>query len=66
MRLANWKTAILKRKPRYNKCVWCEERVNLNGFDYVCDGAGDALHQDCFNERWGIVKDENRKKRANP
>lgn len=61
-----WKQILLNKKPKYEKCIWCEESVNVYGFDYVCDGKGEILHYDCFNERWGIIKDEARKKRADP
>lgn len=64
MKLANWKAALFKRQPRYHKCCWCEKNINLNGFEYVCDGAGETLHYDCFNERWGIIRNENRKKHS--
>jgi hypothetical protein len=56
---------LAPRQPRYEKCVWCEQNVNLNANDWVCDGNKEVLHTDCFAERMGIIKDENRKKRAN-
>lgn len=61
-----WKQVLLRKQPRYEKCVWCETDVNMYGFDYVCDGAGDVLHHECAHERLGIIKDENRKKRTDP
>ena len=51
------------RTPRLEKCVWCETNIDLNWFDYVVDGSGQLLHQNCFSERLGIIN-ENRKKRA--
>ena len=63
---SKWKQILLAKQPKYEKCIWCEEKVNVFGFDYVCDGRGDILHYDCANERLGIIKDENRKKRTDP
>jgi hypothetical protein len=60
------KRQIAPRQPRFEKCVWCERNVNLNDNDWVCDGDKQVVHSDCFNERWGIIRDENRKKRADP
>ena len=60
-KVAKWKQRLLNQTPRYEKCIWCEEAVNLNGFDYVCDGSGELLHHDCFNERLGIIYEDRKK-----
>lgn len=59
-----WKQILFEMPARHEHCEWCEELVNLNGFDYVCDGSGKTLHHECFNERLGIIN-EDRKRYSN-
>lgn len=49
-----------KAKPqaRLVKCFYCSKQINLDGFDYVVDGAGEILHSNCFTLRWGLTKEK--------
>lgn len=46
--------------PRWSKCVWCGQPINYNNHDWVVDGAGNDLHNQCHYERWESIKNERR------
>jgi hypothetical protein len=52
-----------QKKPRVFRyvCVWCEKDVYSSQNNWVADGAGEILHDSCYQERLGIIN-ENRKK----
>ena len=57
MRWKKKKKTKAQIEPRYKQCVYCNRKLDLNGHNWVCDGSGDVLHTECFNRRWGLIKD---------
>lgn len=54
------KKSSSQKKPRVFRyvCVWCEKDVYSSQNNWVADGAGDVLHDSCFQERLGIINED--------